>query len=317
MFRRILIVALAAAPCWCVAAQQKLETSEEAASAFPLTAGQKARFTEAMQVRDYETAEKVLVSAVDEHDPKSRPLLEFLGGLFFADKKYLNCAIAIAKAEKLGPLQDGSRFKLAMSYVVLKRPEWARPELEKLARSDTANPLYPYWLGRLDYDARLYKPAIASFQKAIALDAGFMRAYDNLGLALDMTGQLDEAVAAYTRATELNRREFPPSPWPPFNLGVLLLKMGRHADAEELLREATGYDPKFGNAYYRLGVCLEKQGKLADAVPELARAAELNPDSYSPHLALGRVFRALGRADDSKREFAEFRRLKKEERPQP
>jgi tetratricopeptide (TPR) repeat protein len=267
----------------------------------------------AMQSRDFDRAERILAAEI-ERRPESRNLLLFLGGLFFLDGKYLNCAVALKKAEKLAPLDDANRFTLAMAYVVLKRPDWARPELERLARSDAANALYPYWLGRIDYDARLYEPAIANFRHAIELDAEFARPYDSLGLSLDMLGRLDEAAAAYQRATELNRRKPPGSPWPPLNYGILLTKLGRLDEAEKLFRESAGYDGKFGNAHYQLGVVLEKKGRLSEAVAELRSAAELQPGSYAPHLALGRVYRALGDAANSQKEFAEFRRLKRGQR---
>ena len=264
----------------------------------------------AMKNRDFSLAEQIL-AAEFERRPGARDLLIFLGGLFFLDGKYLNCVIALKKAEKMAPLDDANRFTLAMAYIVLKRPDWARPELERLARSDSNNTLYPYWLGRIDYDARLYEPAIANFQRAIKLDPDFARAYDSLALSLDMLGRLDEAIAAYHRAVELNRRKPPSSPWPPLNYGILLSKMGRLDEAEELFRESAGYDEKFGNAHYQLGVALEKKGQLGDAVAELKKAAELQPEWYAPHFALGRVYRALGETANSQKEFDEFRRLKK------
>ena len=39
-----------------------------------------------------------------EQDPNSPRLLTFLARIFFIDKKPLNCAIALKKAEKLEPL---------------------------------------------------------------------------------------------------------------------------------------------------------------------------------------------------------------------
>jgi len=57
-----------------------------------------------------------------------------------------------------------------------RRPTWARPEVEKLAEASPRNPLYPYWEGRLDHDRQNLPAAITKFEKAIALDTGFMKA---------------------------------------------------------------------------------------------------------------------------------------------
>src|SRR5690349_20921839 len=85
----------------------------------------------ALQSRDYLKAEQILVREIDLH-PKTTDLLTLAGVLFFLDHKYLNAAIALKKAEAIIPLADQDRFTLAMSYVILDRRDWARPELEKL-----------------------------------------------------------------------------------------------------------------------------------------------------------------------------------------
>src|SRR5207253_2081618 len=77
------------------------------------------------------------------------------------------------------------RFTLAMAYVVLGRPDWARPELAALSAADPGNPLYPYWLARLDYDQEHYAEAVAGFRRALALDPAYARAHDNLGLSYE------------------------------------------------------------------------------------------------------------------------------------
>ena len=40
---------------------------------------------------------------------------------------------ALKKAEALAPLDSQERFQLALAYIAMKRGDWARPELERLA----------------------------------------------------------------------------------------------------------------------------------------------------------------------------------------
>src|SRR2546430_8233327 len=121
----------------------------------------------AINMRDYKPAEKILVeeSERDPRSPRSAKLLAIAGGIFFLDGQYLEAAIAWKKAEAIVPLDDRNRFTLAMAYVKLNRGDGARAELEKLAAVQPQNPLFLYWLGRLDYDARNYRSAITRFQK--------------------------------------------------------------------------------------------------------------------------------------------------------
>ena len=176
--------------------------------------------------------------AAIERQPDSAGLLSVLGGVFLIEKKPLNAAIAIKKAEALAPLDDRSRFTLVLAYIALNHGDWARPELEKLVASDPSNPGYDYWLGRLDYDAGQYASAVMRFQKVVDAEPDSVRAYDNLGLCYEALNQPDDAVMSYRKAVELNRTVQPQSAWPPLNLGILLRNRGDLKEAETLLREA-------------------------------------------------------------------------------
>ena len=184
-----------------------------------------------------------------------------MANVFFLDGKYLNCAVAMKKAEALAPLADRDRFTLALSYIILNRRNWARPELERLAASDAANALYPYWLGRIDYDAMQFKAAAAHFEKALELSPTFMKAYDNLGLSYEGLGQYDDAIHVYQLAILMHRSAHLPSPWPPLNLGTLLVKLGKLGEAETYLQESLKCDPRFPKAHYQMALLLEKQKK--------------------------------------------------------
>ena len=100
----------------------------------PLDPPQRTALQSEIARRDYNAAEELLVAEIDKN-PKSPQLLSVLASISFLNGNYLNTAIAMKKAEKLAPLNNRERFTLAMAYVALKRPDWARPELEKLAQS--------------------------------------------------------------------------------------------------------------------------------------------------------------------------------------
>lgn len=283
----------------------------------PLDAERRASVQEALKARDYTRAETILVSEINKH-PASPELLTLAGGIFFLDGKYLNSAIAFKKADKICALDDRNRFTLALDYIILNHRDWARPELEKLAKSDPKNPLYPYWLGRLDYDAMQFTAAVERYRKALELDSTFMKAYDNLGLCYEALGKYDQAVQTYQQAIRLDRQVHPGSPWPALNLGSLLVKLDRLAEAEGYLRESLREDPKLPQAHYQLALLLEKQKKDKDALQELHEAATLNPAYAEPHYVLGRIYRKMGDSKNSQAEWAMFQKLKKEkpqERP--
>ncbi|MGA2629161.1 MAG: tetratricopeptide repeat protein [Terriglobia bacterium] len=307
-----LLALLLAATAWSQNVQDApTAPSPSATSSLPLDPEQQQSLQESLKARNYAGAEKLLAAEI-EKKPQSAELLKFLASVFFLDGRYLNTAVALKKAEKVAPLDSPSRFTLALSYIILNHRDWARPELEALANAEPRNALYPYWLGRLDYDEMQFTSAVANLRKALELDPAYMRTYDNLGLCYEALGQYDEAIKTYEEAIRLNRLKPQPSPWPPVNLGTLLIKLGKLEEADAALTESLRYDPRFPQARYELGLLREKQKRDDDAIAELKQAAELNPSYAEPHYVLGRIYQRKGDTKKAEIAFETFHRLKRD-----
>ena len=263
---------------------------------------------EALGAGNWERAEQLLLKKI-EAAPQSAELLKLLARVFLADRRPLNAAIAIKKAEAIAPLDSQTRYELAIAYLSMNHGDWARPELEKLEAADPANPLYQYWLGRLDYDAGRYAAAAKRFEAIVEADDTFMKAFDNLGLCYEALNQPEQAITAYRKAIALNRASTEPSFWPPLNLGTLLRTRGELVEAETLLREAVKYDASAAKAYYQLGVLLEQQDHPNEAVAALKHAAASDASYADPHYALARIYRRQGKTEAATQAMATFQRL--------
>lgn len=226
---------------------------------------ERANLEQLLKARRYGRAEQLLIIATQQH-PGSPQLLTLLGNVFFLDGKYLECAVALKKADAIVPVNRQSRFLLAMAYVAINHPGWARLELQKLQRANPQDALYPYWLSRVDYNDMHLDKAASEAQRAIQLSPHFMKAYNNLGLYEEGLGRDDEAIKAYREAMRLNREQALKSPWPALNLGSLLSKLGRFKEADACLRESLHEAPYFPKAHFQLGLLLEKQGRDTEAI---------------------------------------------------
>jgi tetratricopeptide (TPR) repeat protein len=269
------------------------------------------RIKEALGAKDYERAEALLLEAAAAN-PRSPAVLRLLGGVFFMRGRPLNAAIALKKAEAIAPLDERSRFTLAMSYVALGRRDWARPELAKLVDAAPGNALYRYWTGRLDYDEQQFAKAIESFRRAVELDPGLAKAHDSLGLCYEALGRFDEAERSWREAIRLESGQPARSPWPSLNLGLMLTRLDRPDAAAARFRESIACDPNFAPAHYQLGLALEKKGRTADAVAELEEAARLDPAAPEAPYALARVYRRAGDQEKADRALQRFEEIKKE-----
>jgi len=263
----------------------------------------------ALAARDYERAERLLADAI-ERQPASRELLTRIAGVFIMDRKPLNAAIALKKAETLGPLDGHARLQLALAYIAMKRGDWARPELERLALAEPANVIPRYWLARLDYDGGQYASAIRRLQDVVAQAPAFARAHDNLGLCYEALHQTDEAIPHYREAVRLNRLDKEaPSAWPALNLGILLRTRGEMEEAEALFREALTHDRHFAPGYYQLGAVLEQRGRMDEAVKALRQSTSADAGYAEAYYALSRIYRRQGRTAEADAAMTTFKKL--------
>ncbi len=275
-----------------------------------LPADTQARVARAIEARDFPRVEALLRDAARADAAHASSLLALLGAIEFVAGRMGPAARALHDAEASGPLDARDRFTFAMSLVRLGDTAGARTQLDSLRLSHPDVPLYLYWLARIDYYQRRYEDSVQKFRQVIQLDPGSARAEDNLGLALDMLGRYEEARTAFTAAAALNRDLHPPSPWPPHNLGYLLLRLEKFSDAEAALRESLRYDPGFAQAHYHLGRVLEKEGRPSEAIEEYRQAIALDTASAEPCYSLGLLYRRLDRVPEAAAAFGEYKKRK-------
>ena len=120
-------------------------------------------------------------------------------------------------------------------------------------------------------------PATAA---ALELKPDYAEAHNNLGVAFEDQGKLDEAVACYRRALELK----PDYAEAHNNLGDALQGQGKLDEAVACYRRALELKPDYPEAHNNLGNALKDQGKLDEAVACYHRALELKPDYAEAHV---------------------------------
>lgn len=283
-----------------------------ATGALGLPAPLAAKLQQAIDAHDYLAAEKILLAEIDRdpRSPSAARMLAFAGTVYFLNHDYLNAAIAWKKSDAITPLDPRLRFSLAMTYVRIGHPDWARTVLISLATENPKTALYPYWLGRLDYDGHEYNGAIRHFQHAIELDPRMARAYDNLGLCYYYQNENELAVTNYKKAIALNREGGHPSAWPYLNLAITQQFLNELSEAEQNLHEALDIDPRFAKAHFQLGSVLEDQSRLPLALEELKAAARLDPSYPEPHMAMARIYHKLGQETGAREEVEAYLKLR-------
>lgn len=263
-----------------------------------------------LAAHDYARVEQMLTGLVPATRSEQSGVLALRGAVEFLDGKINMAAGDFQKASELGPLRDVDAFTFAMALLNLGDENRARPLLTTLAQKYPAQPIYLYWLGRLDYSQRRYEEAVQKLRRASELDSDSARVWDSLGLALDMQGLMDQALRAFQKAARLNRALAHPSPWPPHDLGFLLLRMDQLTEAEDSLREALRYDPNLPQAHYHLGRSLEKESRYTEAIEEYRSAISTDKSSADACYSLAMLYRKLHRDTEANVMFAEYKKRK-------
>lgn len=200
------------------------------------------------------------------------------------------------------------KLKSDVLYLLGNDDDAARP-LSEAANIEPENPEFPYALGRIYYQQHRYAAAIPLYLRAIALDPKMYKAYDNLGLCYEATGENEKAAENYTKALDLVYRDHRDYDWVYANYSELLMKLGRYEQAFQFAAEASARNPASARDCYLTGKALSKLGKWQLSIRWFRRAADLDSAYAEPHYLLAQAYRKQGAEDEARRELAVFQRL--------
>ena len=137
--------------------------------------------------------------------------------------------------------------------------------------------------------------AIAQYQQDLAeemSDGEKSEVHRRLADVLERAGRDDEAIKHYENALELNDK----NPLTMSSLGQVLLDNQDTDAGIEMLRKSIELNPNNALAQQRLGIALRKQGSVDDALQALAISAQLNPNNAKTREELATVLLLKGDA---------------------
>lgn len=110
-------------------------------------------------------------------------------------------------------------------------------------------------------------------------------------------GRLERALDSYDRFAQLRPDHAPAQ----LNRGFVLSSLGRHAEAEQALRQARQLDPSNAESAYFLGQALEAQSRWADALAQYRDALRIDERFVHAGLALATAHEQLGQPEEALR----------------
>lgn len=218
-------------------------------------------------------------------------------------------ADALASLERIRPEDPDYVPALkvkARALYLLARDRDAEETLKGAAAHAPADAEVPYNLGRIYYQQGRHAEAADAFRRATEIDPRAYRAWDNLGLASEALGDVEQAQKHYLKAVALVYKDHPEYDVVYANFADLLIRVGNFQRAFDLAVEAAERNRNEPRNFFLAGKALLQLGRTDLSLRWFEQAIALNPDYPEPHYLLSQAYRALGRTADAERALKSF-----------
>ncbi len=208
-------------------------------------------------------------------DPRHADSLHLLGALAVESRQYAEAVELIGQALDLVPYCVAAHLNLGNALLGLGRTT------EAIAAYNRALELRPecaeghYNRANALLSSGAAAEALAAFYRALELKPDYLKAYNNLGNTLCELGRLDEAVAIWRRGLDVK-----PDAELYNNLANALNDLGRAEEALALYDRAAGLQkPGFDSPLANKALLLIEMGRTAQALRATDEALAVNPAS--------------------------------------
>jgi len=173
----------------------------------------------------------------------------------------------------------------------------AGSELSRNPRAERDMYLYR---GKAYENSGNYREALEAYRKAFELDRKNYIVLNNISGMLIRQGSFAEAVTYARQALDL-RTDYVPAM---VNLGIAYMQGGKTADAEQIFRKALSLDSGNRSILLNLGILTERSNQYEQAVQWYTRLAELR--DVQGMLGLARIAERQGKRADAVRYYQEI-----------
>ncbi|TNE65710.1 MAG: tetratricopeptide repeat protein [Bacteroidetes bacterium] len=212
---------------------------------------------------------------------------------------------AHAALDKAAAIDSNAVFLwLARSTIFLrqKRFEEAEQLLLKIIEQVDTNICFPCMhqnLGQAYLQMHRYPEAAAQYQKAIALDSTFSRAYNGLGKVYQLQKRYAEAERWFKKSIELDSTFSNTY----FRLGYLYSEQNRDTEAERYFLKSIQLKPRQYFAHYGLGNLYMDQNRYEEAAKHFNIALAFRPSDMHTNYLLAQAYQRTGRYPEAEKQY--------------
>lgn len=174
-----------------------------------------------------------------------------------------------------GSAFDARTGQLVLDFNVSSLRDDVVRVLKRSGRENDHRRAYEQYLEgcRFDEDERTWDAAEAAYRRAVQYDPSLSNAFTNLGNLLFKRGRLAEAEECYARALRVD----PEQPEAFYNLGFLLYDRGEVQRAIDNFERALATDPSFADAHFNVAMAYQDLAQPDRARPHWEAYLKLDP----------------------------------------
>ena len=231
---------------------------------------------------------------------------------YFQERKFQDCMNSLDDALRLDPKLVPALTLRARLAMAVNRYDVAKDSLER-AIAAAPDAWYPRFLYGFHYYQQNEMPAaIAAFTKARELNPRDPQSALYLGLANESLGGTTKALDLYREAIALEENAGAPHVETLLTAERLLLLQGRLEECEPLIARAAALDPSSRDPHFEAARLRLKTGENTQAVSEGEAALKLRNGDVTDrqvHYLLVQAYKAVGNDSEAARHAADLRLL--------
>src|SRR5216684_5171021 len=183
-------------------------------------------------------------------DPNDSSGLAYFGRFFLEQRDYMKADALSAAAVDKNPDDPAALVLRGQIYLMKGQSSAGQNLLEKAIKLDPDDPEEQFQLGTIYDKTKAAAQAVEHFRKAAALNPHDARAWDYLGLNLELVGDLDGTEQAYRKGLQVNQAGRYHDAFLDYNYGRFLAKRNDLTGSKRHLDRAVESAPQVRAVWY-------------------------------------------------------------------
>jgi len=212
---------------------------------------------------------------------------------------YIGTLVPVIGLVRIGKQSMADRYTYVPLIGIFIIIAWGVPELvaqwryRKIWLTTLATVFITILMGMTWKQVGYWKNSITLFEHTLKITSNNYLPHNNLGVALQDEGRIDEAIDHYLKALQIN----PYYEKAHYNLGVALQDEGRIDEAIDHYLKALQINPDYEKAYYNLNEVLAFSREIDGNIDKIEKALKYKPNNPLLYCILGKLYRIKGKLD--------------------